>query len=56
MTVALASNVTVYVPAVVMFAVSAAPGTAWGDQLAATLQLPPSVLVQVSVAAERRGP
>ena len=36
-----------------MFAVSAAPGTALGDQLAATFQLPPAVFVQVSVAAVR---
>jgi hypothetical protein len=35
-----------------MFAVSAAPGTALGDQFAATFQSPPTVFVQVSVAAE----
>ena len=49
-TVGLMSSVTV-TPALVMMAVSAAPGTRLGFQLAAVFQVPLAVLVQVMVAA-----
>src|SRR5262245_9059131 len=43
--------VTVYVPARSMTAVSVAVGTAAGDQLAGTFQLPPAALFQRTAAA-----
>src|SRR6266853_5035296 len=50
-TVGLTSSVTVYAAALVMTAVSLAPGTWLGLQLSAEFQLPPAVLVQVIWAA-----
>ena len=51
-TVVVRSTVTVYVPELVIKALSAEPGAVLGDQLAGELQLPPAVLVQTIVAAE----
>ena len=51
-TVALADTVTLYVPALVMNAWSAAPGVWLGLQFVAPDQLPPAVLVHTSAAPE----
>src|ERR1041385_2966362 len=49
--VAAALSVTVYVPALVIMAESAEPGTWFGLQFAATFQLPPFTLVHAIFAA-----
>lgn len=51
-TLALPLKWMAYDPFPEMTAVSAAPGTALGDQLVPAFQMPPAVLVQVMVAAE----